>query len=370
MASKARIRFTNPNRSQFFNVLKSRVDNYFTENNIRRNANGQMVLKTIVLLSAYTLPFITLLVFPLSFGGIILVFTIMGFSLAGIGMGIMHDAAHNSYSTNAGVNKWLSYSLNLIGGMVYNWKLQHNVLHHTYTNIHGMDDDIEDKLVLRFSPHSEAKGFHKYQYIYVFFFYAILSLYWVVAKDFVQQLKYGKNGVSRVSIKENKKNFYKTVAVKGLYFLYIFGLPCILFNYAFGDIFVGFLLMHAIGGLTLGLIFQLAHSVEETSWPLPDENGDIKNDWAIHQLNTTANFARHNKALGWYIGGLNFQVEHHLFPNICHVHYPEISEIVKSTCEEYDIPYLDSPTFWTALRSHLRMLKKFGGEFKMDLAAM
>jgi linoleoyl-CoA desaturase len=114
----------------------------------------------------------------------------------------------------------------------------------------------------------------------------------------------------------------------------------------------------------------MAHSVIETSYPLPNEKGEIENDWAIHQLNTTMNFARGNRLLSWYVGGLNFQVEHHLFPNICHIHYNKLAPIVKQTCEEYGIPYLDSPSFFEALKSHVKMLKKFGYEFNLDLATM
>ena len=368
MNSKNKIRFTG--RSDFFSVLKKRVDNYFKENNMSHHANGAMVFKTITILALYFVPFLILLLLPLSFNGILLIYFIMGIGMAGIGMSIMHDAVHNSYSKNPIVNKWMGYSLNLMGGMVYNWRIQHNVLHHTYTNVHGMDDDIADKLVLRFSPHSELKGMHKFQYIYVFFFYSILTLYWVTAKDFVQQIRYLKNGASRAGDKAERNNLLKTIAIKLLYVFYTIVIPYWFFDYSFSQILCGFMLMHAVAGLILGLIFQLAHSVEETSWPIPDQNGELKNEWAIHQINTTANFARNNKLLGWYIGGLNFQVEHHLFPHICHIHYPEISKIVESTCNEYGIPYLDAPSFLSAFKSHFRMLKKFGGEMNLDLAAM
>jgi len=91
----------------------------------------------------------------------------------------------------------------------------------------------------------------------------------------------------------------------------------------------GYLLMQFISGVVLTVVFQLAHTVEGTTHPLPNKDYTIENNWAIHQLNTTVNFSRKNKLLSWYVGGLNFQVEHHLFPTICHVHYPEVSEIVK-----------------------------------------
>jgi linoleoyl-CoA desaturase len=294
----------------------------------------------------------------------------MGFAGAGIGMSVMHDANHGAYSRKKNVNEWLGYSLNLMGGMVFNWKLQHNVLHHTYTNIHGMDDDIENKLVLRFSPHAEPKKFHRLQFIYVFFFYSILTLYWVVAKDIEQYFKYRKNGVNRYSKRENRKYFVSMILLKVTYIIYLVILPLWMQNYSAGLILGGFILMHLIKGLILGIVFQLAHSVEEAGFPLPNDVNVIENEWAIHQMNTTVNFARNNKLLSWYVGGLNYQVEHHLFPNICHVHYPPISKIVEQTAKEFDVPYLCKENLKEAVSSHVRMLKRFGYTFKLDLASM
>ncbi len=330
-----------------------------------------MVIKTIILLLSYILPMLAILIFPLSSGLVVGLYAIMGVALAGIGMGIMHDANHGSYSRNQTLNDWLGYSLNLIGGMAYNWKLQHNVLHHTYTNIHGMDDDIANKLVLRFSPHSPPNKFHRWQFIYVFFFYGILTLYWCVAKDFIQYFKYIKEGVNRDSKKVQRSDLFKTIILKALYFFYILVLPLLLQpTYSFGLIFGSWLLMHAIGGLLLGLTFQLAHSVEEAEFPLPNASNVVENDWAMHQMATTVNFARNNKLVSWYVGGLNYQVEHHLFPNICHVHYPEITKIVEATAKEFGVPYRCAPTVGKAFRSHFRMLRKFGFDFNLDLATM
>lgn len=302
---------------------------------------------------------------------VVLLYCIMGVALAGIGMGIMHDANHGSYSRNQTLNDWLGYSLNLIGGMSYNWKLQHNVLHHTYTNVHGMDDDIANKLVLRFSPHSPANKFHRWQFVYVFFFYAILTLYWCVAKDFIQYAKYRREGVNRDSKKVQQMDLFKTVILKALYFFYILVLPLMLQpSYSVGLIIGSWLLMHAIGGMLLGITFQLAHSVEEAEFPLPNASNVVENDWAMHQMATTVNFARNNKLISWYVGGLNYQVEHHLFPNICHVHYPQITKIVEETAKEFGVPYRCAPTLSKAFGSHMRQLKKFGYNYNLDLATM
>lgn len=369
-AKKTLPRFVPKDKTVFFSTLQKRVNDYFKENNISKHANGVMVTKTVVLLLSFVLPVLMINLLSFKPWAVLTLFSLMGFALAGIGMSIMHDANHGAYSRNVNVNKWLGYSLNLIGGMVFNWKLQHNVLHHTYTNVHAVDDDIANKLILRFSPHSEVKKVHRFQYIYVFFFYAILTLYWFIAKDFIQYFKYQREGTNRFTKKENRSYFISMVFLKLLFFTYMIVLPVTINGYSWGLIIVGFILMQAIGGLVLGVVFQLAHSVEEAEFPLPNESNVIENEWAIHQMDTTVNFARNNKLLSWYVGGLNFQVEHHLFPHVCHVHYPEISKIVEETAKEFNIPYRCAPSIKDAVLSHINMLKKFGFEFNLDLARM
>jgi linoleoyl-CoA desaturase len=253
----------------------------------------------------------------------------------------------------------MGHSLNLVGGSVFNWKLQHNILHHTYTNIAYIDDDIDDKLVLRFNPHTKVKAYQKLQYIYAFLFYGILTIYWALLKDFVQLARYTKNGVNPHTKKENFILLVRMTIDKIFYFFVTLGIP-IIAGLAVGHVIAGFFIMHFAAGIILTVVFQMAHTVEGTSHPLPDENGNIENSWAIHQMHTTVNFSHGNKFLTWYLGGLNYQVEHHLFPRICHVHYPAMAPIVKRTAQEYGIPYLENKTFADAFRSHMNTLKRFG----------
>jgi linoleoyl-CoA desaturase len=360
MKQKPKVKFANKDRSQFFNVLRNNIENYFTENNISRHANTSMVIKTCVMIFLYIAPLASLLMFELNTWQVVIAYSITGFAMAGIGMNVMHDAVHNAYSANGNVNKLVGYSLNMIGGTVFNWKLQHNLLHHTYTNIYQMDDDIDDKLIFRFHPNSQLKGFHRFQHIYIFLFYAIMTLYWVTFKDLNQLIKYNRNGVSRAGKAEIRKNTLILIVSKLIYFFYMFFIPIYFFNYSFGQIFLGFMCLHAVCGIILSVVFQLAHSVEEATHPVQNEKSEIENDWAIHQMNTTVNFSRNNKFITWYVGGLNYQVEHHLFPNICHIHYPQIAEIVKTTAAEFGVPYLETPTFGSALKSHLNALRKLG----------
>lgn len=357
---KGQVKFVNPNKSLFFATLKARVDQYFTDHAVSRYGNTQMVIKTVILLLAYTLPFIYLLAAKPTFGISLLLWFIMGLGMAGLGMSVMHDANHGAYSANKTVNWLMAHVLNLLGGSTVNWKLQHNILHHTYTNIVHMDKDIDSKLILRFTEHTPQKSVHRYQWIYAFLFYGITTLYWVTAKDFVQWVSFKKSGVNASSPKENRIMLSKIILVKVIYFFVFLVLPSVLFHIPFKEVIAGFLLMHFVAGLVLTTIFQLAHTLEGTTHPLPNAQGIIENDWAIHQVETTMNFSPNNKWLSWYVGGLNFQVEHHLFPRISHMHYPELSPIVRETCAEFGIAYLEHPTFGQALRSHVQYLKRLG----------
>jgi linoleoyl-CoA desaturase len=274
----------------------------------------------------------------------------------------MHDANHGGYSSKSWVNKVHGYSLNIVGGNSFNWKVQHNVLHHTYTNIHDVDEDISPRGILRMSPHADWKGIHRFQHIYAWFFYGLMTLVWVLLKDFFRIVKYQKEGF----VKKQKANIVTEwiilIATKLLYIGYVFVLPIIVLELAWWQVIIGFVVMQYVAGFILAIIFQPAHVIDGAEYPLPDDERKMENNWAIHQLLTTTNFAKENRLFSWYIGALNFQIEHHLFPNICHVHYRKISPIVQQTATEFGIPYKSEPTFIGALASHARLLKQLGAK--------
>lgn len=197
MKRKENVKFVAPEKSHFFPTLKKRVDAYFKQNDLSKHANRTMVLKTVALLATYILPFVFLLIFQPSLGVSMLLWIVMGFGISGIGMSIMHDANHGAYSNRPAVNQWLGYTIYLAGAGVLNWKLQHNVLHHTYTNIVPLDEDIRDRGIVKLSPHADVKKIHRFQWIYAFFFYGILTLYWVLLKDFIQLVSYTRTGVNK-----------------------------------------------------------------------------------------------------------------------------------------------------------------------------
>jgi len=361
MSNATVVRFNNSNR-QFYTELKKRVDAYFKDNNISKNGNYNLYLKTVFMFSAYLVPYF-LLVFQVFENKLVwlLLSAMMGLAMAGIGLCVMHDANHGSYSKNTTVNKILGFfSLNLLGGHSMNWQIQHNVIHHTYTNVHGHDEDIAPPGFLRFDPHAEKKGVHKLQFLYAWFFYGLMTMMWSTTKDFRQIIRYHKRGLLKGANTTFGKELTIIIASKILYYAYMLVPFFLVKEMTFLNWLSGFVLLHYMAGLTLAAIFQPAHVVGETEFPLPNEAGSIENHWAEHQLRTTMNFATKDPVFCWLVGGLNFQVEHHLFPSISHVHYPKLSSIVENTALEFNIPYNSQKTFAGAIWSHEVMLWKLG----------
>lgn len=286
-------------------------------------------------------------------------YAIMGFGTAGIGLGVMHDANHGSVSRRKWINEFLGYSMNLVGGSSFTWKIQHNLLHHSYTNIYELDEDIHDKPFLRLSPHGVLKRHHSFQHIYALGLYCLATLSWVTLKDFRQWNAYRKNGLAEKGGFRPGRELTLMIVSKVLYFALVIGLPVAL-GLSWWIALLGFVLAHAIAGLVITVIFQLAHVVEGPDHFVPHPSGTMENTWAIHQLGTTANFATGSRIVTWFTGGLNHQVEHHLFPHISHLHYTKLSEIVRRTAKDFDLPYYEFPSLWSALRSHLRVLRALG----------
>ncbi|NEN23950.1 acyl-CoA desaturase [Cryomorpha ignava] len=364
---------TNPkfqplNPTDFSKTLRSRVNSYFKDNNLSKNGNSGMFFKSGIMLTLFFGPLLVLCTgivssIPLIFG----LYITSGIGMAGIGMGVMHDAIHGSYSKNKKVNNIMSYTMNLIGANATTWKIQHNVLHHTFTNIDASDDDINTPFFLRFSPHAEKHWIQKYQHLYVWFFYGISTLLWITAKDFVNAVRYNKMGHYK-----GAKKFWKEITDisiwKLVYYSYALVLPMIFLPVAWWIVLLAFISMHVITGLSVSIVFQTAHVMPDLDYPIPTNTGVIDNDWAIHQMATTTNFSPNSRFLSWCIGGLNYQVEHHLFPNICHVHYKEVSKIVAEVAAEYGVPYHVKKTFSRAIVDHLGMLRSLGHMDAPDVA--
>jgi linoleoyl-CoA desaturase len=283
-----------------------------------------------------------------------------GLAGTGIGFGVMHDANHDGYSKNPRTNKILGWSVELIGFSSFIWRQQHNIWHHTYTNISGLDEALEAEGAMRWSPRDEWKPFFRFQHLYWPFIYAFAAASLLLHRNFRVYFTGRSGGVFRYpTMSTNDKIVFWCFRIVNALVLFI--IP--LFFFSLFEVIIGFLLSVAAVGLVLITILQLAHIMATVDFPEP--TGDplvVENEWAIHQVRTTTNFAPNNAVLNWYVGGLNYQIEHHLFPQICHLHYPKIAPIVRQVCEEYGIPYRSHPTLWAALVDHYNLLKWLGQE--------
>jgi linoleoyl-CoA desaturase len=360
------IKFVNTDRTLFTATLRKNVNDYFVENGISTKGNLKMVFKSVVMLLTYFTPFVLILTVPMSGWIIFPLSVLMGIGMAGTGMSVMHDAAHGSFSKKHWLNKLVGSTMYVIGGNSFNWRVQHNILHHTYTNIDGFDEDIEPKGALRMSPHTPLKKMHRFQHIYAFFLYSLMTLFRTVG-EFFQLAKYNKAGITKQQGSTPRKEMTRLIIGKATYLFIIIGFPMIFSNFSWWLILLGFVVMHLIAGIFMSVVFQMAHVVEEAEQPLPSTEGFIYNEWAIHELETTANFSRKSRLFGWMIGGLNYQIEHHLFPNICHIHYRAISPIVERTVQEFGLRYNENRTFFNAVGSHARMLKRLGKQPELPL---
>lgn len=353
-----RISFKHDGTKEFARELKQEVNNYFEEHNLSKHANAQMVAKTVILLTTYFGAYGLIMSGSFGMWEMALLCFVMGVGMAGIGFSISHDALHGAYSSNKTVNRLLGYTFDLMGANSYIWKITHNIIHHTYTNIYEHDEDLEVAEFIRLSPNAEHKPIHRVQHILAFFAYGFATLFWVFIKDYKYFFQSTLGPYEENS--HDAKEWITLFITKVIYYGYMIALPYLLLPITWWQLAIGFLIVHFTAGIILGVIFQLAHVVEETEHPIENEEGNIENAWMIHQLETTSNFAHGNKLLCWYIGGLNYQIEHHLFPKICSVHYPKISSIVRQKAQEYDIPYNYHETLGKAVKSHYQTLKEFG----------
>lgn len=345
----------------FTTDLRNSVNEYFSKNKIQQYGNQKIYLKTIFMGLLYFAPFILMisgLVSSIFF--VLLCWFIMGLGMSGLGMVTMHDANHGSFSRHRWVNRLFGNSLYLLGGFPPNWRFQHNTLHHGFTNVEGLDEDIAPPGILRFSPHSPLKKIHRYQYIYAWFFYSLMTISWIVTKDFNRFSKYKGMGAKLSRNRKMNSLLADIIISKIVYYAVFLILPLLTISVAWYWIIAGFLLMHFTSGLVLSSIFQTAHVVPSSEYPVPDVNGELDKNWAAHQLYTTSDYAPKSRIFSWLVGGLNYQVEHHLFPNISHIHYRNISKIVQAKAKKYDLPYHVNKSFASALWQHFQMLRLLG----------
>lgn len=354
------ISFSRTDKAIFFKTLNKRVNAYFKERGLKRTGNWKLYSKAIIMFSAFLVPLILILTISMPQWVLLLLTVVTGIGMAGVGMNVMHDSNHESFSSKKWVNKIMGSSIYILAGNVYNWKVQHNVLHHSFTNIQGHDEDIDAGRIIRFTKHAKWLKIHQFQKYYSIFLYGLLTINWAITTDFKQMHKYLKRKLSYGKFPNPAAEWTTLIVTKLVYYFLWIALPLLVLDIVWWKVVIGFFVMHYTAGMILSVVFQLAHVVPKTEMPLPDKDGNLEHTWAVHQLYTTSNFAPANKFISWYTGGLNHQVEHHIFPHISHIHYGKIAKIVKETALEYNLPYNEYKTFTKAIIEHFNQLKTLG----------
>ncbi len=342
---------------EFHQELRRRIDRYFTLSGRRRSDCPQMYLKTAVVLAWVVTSYLLLVFFAGSWWLALLLAISLGLSMAAVGFNIQHDGGHHAYSARPWINRLMARSLDLLGGSSYFWARKHNAMHHSNTNVTGYDDDIDLGFFGRLSPHQKRLTIHGFQHYYLWVLYGFLPLKWQLYDDFHDWAIGGIGGRQFA----RPKGWELAVFLGGKLLFFVLALAVPLLMHPLWAVLLLYFTVSLIQGLTLSVVFQLAHCVEEAAFPLPAQGtGRMETGWAAHQVETTVDFARRNWLLSWFIGGLNFQIEHHLFPRLCHVHYRAIAPLVEETCREFGLRYAAHETFRAGVGSHFRWLRRMG----------
>jgi linoleoyl-CoA desaturase len=345
------------NGNAFQLELRRRVEEYFRTTGRRPRDCWQMYLKTAIFLAGFAVLYTLLVFVDQTWWQGLLLAVLLGLSAAGIGFNIQHDGGHQAYSNHPWVDKLMAMTLELIGGSSHLWRWKHVVLHHTYVNITGHDTDIDLGLLARLTPHQRRLPYHRWQHLYLWPLYGLLAIKWQLLDDFRTLISGRMSNQPFPGPKGRELVIF--IAGKAIFFTMAFGIP--LLFHSIGVVLLYYGVAGLVAGMALSLVFQVAHCVEEAEFPLPrEETGRVEHAWAIHQAETTVDFARRSRVVTWLIGGLNFQIEHHLFPRLCHVNYPAISKLVEETCREFGIKYTEHRSFRAGLASHFRWLRRMG----------
>ena len=336
--------------------LNSSVDHYFKSRNISPKGNLSLVIKAGFFLSLFLL-FYTIVLYStalkLNLFSLLISCAALAVSIAGLGFNIMHEAAHGALSEHRIFNRLGRWLMECAGFSSYLYQISHCRIHHCHTNIYGVDGDISDVDIVRLSPRHTWKPIHRYQVFYTPFLYCFLTLVWVWWSDFVRILT---KTVGREPIRAfPPKVLLKIFVNKCLHACLALVIPSLFLG--FSKALFCYVTTYMFLGCIFAFVFQLAHTHGSADWP----EKNIKNfDAFENQFLTAANFAVSNSLLSWLLGGLNFQLEHHMFPHISHVHYPQISQVVKKVCAEYGIEYPEVPTMRKAIFLHFSWLKQMG----------
>lgn len=346
-----------PDAIGFHNELKKRVHDYFARTNRPEQGAFALYAKAVIILAWLSASYVALVFFADTWWQAIPAAVSLAVAMTAVGFAIQHDGGHGAFSRHPWVNKLAATALDLIGASSYLWRVKHGVLHHTYPNVDGHDTDLESNGIARLSPHQPQYWFHRWQHLYLWPLYGITASRWHLYGDFRDVIT-GTIGDHKI---HRPKGWDLVIFLGGKAVSIGLLLVLPMFWHSWWVVVLFYLFVTGLIGVILTTVFQLAHCVGEAAFPLPHGDAQrMESAWAVHQVETTVNFARDNRFLTWYLGGLNYQIEHHLFPRVCHRHYPALSQIVESVCKEYGVRYTAQPTFLDGVRSHYRWLKEMG----------
>lgn len=341
----------------FLATVRNRVADYFQRTGKSERDVPRMYLKTAGILTAYAGSYALLVFVVQSLWLAIPLALMLAIAMAMIGFCVQHDGNHRAYSKRSWVNKMAGATLDLLGASSYLWRFQHVVIHHTSPNVDGHDIDIELGSVVRIAPNQRRHWYHRWQHLYLWVLYGFTSIRWHLFADFHDVIK-GKMGSHPI---RRPRGWDLAVFLGGKItsLSLLLGIPMLF--HAWWVVLLFYVGICAVLGVVLSATFQLAHCVQEAEFPLPEPGTNrMSHSWAVHQVETTVDFARRSRLAAWFFGGLNFQIEHHLFPRICHVHYRAIAPIVEETCREFGVRYAVHPSLWAGLASHFRWLRQMG----------
>lgn len=359
MGKNKTIRFNNRADRSFFTDVSKRTQAYFKETGQSGFINAKWWLKVVmiavIIISSYTImmtfgngrPWVYICtIIPFTFGGLLL-----GFNIA-------HDASHNALFRNKKYNYIFLRAFDLFGMSGYLWTLKHVRSHHKYTNIIGLDADIGQMKLIRLSPLTPILSHHRFQGLYAPLLYANFTIFLIYIKDFIMILS-SEIGDQR----EIKHPWHEVLILIGSKVYYTFiavGIPMLVLDIAPGTILLGFWVAHMVTSTFAMMILLPVHLVDDTVFPMPDEEENmIKNNWSVHQLDCTSDFAVNSSVVSWMAGGLNQHLAHHLCPTICHIHYGPLTKIIQEVAKEHKLDY-KANSWMGAIASHWRFLYKMG----------
>jgi linoleoyl-CoA desaturase len=343
--------------ASFPKVLRRRLDKFFADGNISPKADRTMWVKIATGLAVLAGSWIALYVFNPGSWKFVALYLLGGLAQTFLLLNIAHDSNHNAISSAPSVNKTLNYVFDLCGISSYMWRILHHRGHHSCINVHGEDDALAGRGILRFTPHEPHRPVHRFQHLYVLFLYAMFSLDYVFARDFEAFFVPTHDYLKRT--KHPLREYVILFAGKAFYITYMLVLPIVVLHKSPLLVVGAFLLVHLVVGLSVSLVFQTTHTIDTTYFPLGRNEFD---NGVYHIFATTADYATANPIVGWLAGGLNHHIVHHLCPFVCHTHYAPLTRIVQETAEEFGVPYRQHPTMTQAIRHHLILLKQLGSE--------